>query len=254
VAYSHDTIKREIEALFLKGQLKTNDKTGSFFVWEARDTCRGPTQLENLASYCWKVYDKASSALGRQIIGRTGDIWTARLLTKYGLVDTAVVKEREMAKAAGRPPRKDLQGDQLKTLWKDDTTGNIQIMDKWSPVVNDAWVLGGVHRFAEFELLSIQAPGNLWDLGCGFHVVTARELLGLRRFGYQGERQNDGRTVFRCTEPQTARGATLTQYVTMMNEAEHLGANSVSGLISEAVPGLNAQIRSFDRTKLRLVK
>ena len=114
-------------------------------------------------------------------------------------------------------------------------------------------MLGGVHRLAEFELISPQAPGNLWDVKAGFHVVTARELLGLRQFGYQGIQQANGHVLFRCTNPTTAQTATLKAYTTLMAGAENLGANSVTGLIQEIMPGLNKEIRSFDRMKLRHV-
>ena len=81
--------------------------------------------LNDLLEYCWLVYSKALNAGGPQLIGRTGDLWVPKQLSKVGITDS-----------------------KTQTLWESFTAGNIQVMDKWSPTVNDCWVLGGVHRRA----------------------------------------------------------------------------------------------------------
>jgi hypothetical protein len=57
-------------------------------------------------------------------------------------------------------------------------------MDKWALVINDSWVLDGIHRRATFRLASPRHIENLWNKD-GYFVVTAREMLGLVHFGYE---------------------------------------------------------------------
>ena len=252
MAYSSVTLRAELWSM-PQQSLKVNKKYNSVFIWQDKTDTTPADEFSVLCDYCWLVYDKARRAAGPQLVGRTGDLWTGKMLLKYGLVDSSVVEQRAEATKAGAPPRKDLEFKQLNTLGKGGTAGNVQVMDKWAPVINDSWVLGGVHRWAVFELVSPPAPGNLFDVKQGFHVVTARELLGLREFGYEGERLPDGRTIFRCTDNEAAQGATLKAYADVMEKAASLGANSVTGLIGEIMPGLNEEIRSFDRGKLKPV-
>lgn len=112
-------------------------------------------------------------------------------------------------------------------------------------------MLGGVHRLADFELVSKQAPSNLWDHAAGYHIVTGRELLGLRLFGYKLT-EKDGRVIYSCAgNPEPAKNATLEAYSEYMKKK---GVDSITSLIREMVPGMNNEIQTFDRGKLNHVK
>ena len=81
------------------------------------------------------------------------------------------------------------------TLFDAGSKGNLLQMDKWAKVVNDAWVLGGVHRQALFRLASPLAMHNLWNSSGGYFIVTAREIAGLLHFGYEYQRIGPWQTL-----------------------------------------------------------
>lgn len=181
-----------------------------------------------MLEYCWPAYSKALNASGPQLIGRTGDLWVAQHLQRAGI------------------NREDQQ-----TLWDPHTKGNIQVLDKWAPVVNDCWVLGGVHRRADFQLVSIRTLQNLWDFDKGFHVVTAGEILGLLNFGYCLKQQPNVVKLV-CTDPAKSQAATIQAYDTFMKGQQDIGANSIRPLLFRD-PALKNEIQGFDRSRLRHV-
>jgi hypothetical protein len=187
--------------------------------------------LNDLLEYCWLVYSKALSAGGAQLIGRTGDLWIPEQLKRVGLSDAH---------------------DDLDNLWKSGTTGAIQKMDKWSPTVNDCWVLGGVHRLAPFELVSHIALRNLWDFGQGFHVVTAREILGLLHFGY-ALHQKDGKTLLLCGDDGAAKNATIQEYASYMKDLEDKGPASIRSFLKSNTEKFKVDVYAFDRKQLHHV-
>lgn len=189
---------------------------------------RGQNFLNDLLEYCWLAYSKALNATGPQVIGRTGDLWVAQHLARAGI---SLVDQQ--------------------TLWDPHTKGNLQVLDKWAPVVNDCWVLGGVHRCADFKLVSVPTLQNLWDFNQGFHVVTAREILGLLHFGYALRQQRDGVKLV-CTQPSTAQAATLQAYDRFMAGKQAIGADSIRSVLVMD-PALKDQIQGFDRARLRHV-
>ena len=154
----------------------------------------------DLVEYCWIVYSKALYAKGAQLVGRQSDLWVPKYLEKVGISDT-----------------------NTQTLWTNFTDGNIQVMDKWSPTVNDCWVLGGVHRKADFELESIRNEKNIWDYAKNLPVVTAREILGLLHFGYEFQEQ-PGSVRLVCKTPADAEEATIEDYNRFMKETTSKGA------------------------------
>lgn len=182
--------------------------------------------LNDMLEYCWLAYSKSRDALGAMLIGRTGDLWGAQQLQRTGI------------------SLKDQQ-----TLWDPHTKGNIQVLDKWAPVINDCWVLGGIHRCADFELVSIRSLQNLWDYDKGFHIVTAREILGLLNFGYSVKQQPKGVKLV-CTDAGKARASTIQAYDTLMKGKEALGPNSIRALLAMD-PILKDEIQEFDRSRLR---
>lgn len=193
-------------------------------------------ELNDLTEYCWLAYSKAFFSRGDQLMGRTPDLWI----------------ERYLAQANIDRGKKD-------TLWESHTRGNIQLLDKWAPVVNDAWVLGGVHRYADYVLVSGMTVGNLWSFAekfeankpqRGFHVVTGRELLGLREFGYTFSKAGQVKLV--CSDRDKAAGATLRAYHTLMSDYQKTGPDSIRSLL-ETAPVLD-EIRGFDRGRLKHVE
>lgn len=54
----------------------------------------------------------------------------------------------------------------------------------WTFLVNDAWVLGGLHLGARFYLASPRTVVNLYDLDAQHLTVFGRELCALTSFGY----------------------------------------------------------------------
>lgn len=189
---------------------------------------RGKNFLNDLLEYSWVAYSKALNASGPQLIGRTGDLWVAQHLQRAGIS----------------------LADQ-QTLWDPHTKGNIQVLDKWAPVINDCWILGGVHRRADFELVSIRTLKNLWDFDKGFHVVTAREILGLLNFGYSLKQQPDV-LKFVCTDPGKAQAATIQAYDAFMKGKAAMGADSIRSILVMD-PALKNEIHGFDRSRLRHV-
>jgi len=189
---------------------------------------RGQNFLNDMLEYCWLAYSKALNASGPQLIGRQGDLWVAEHLQRAGISDT-----------------------DKQTLWDPHTKGKIQVLDKWAPVVNDCWVLGGVHRRADFDLVSVRTLKNLWDFDKGFHVVTAREILGLLNFGYSVKQQPNVLKLA-CTDPGKAQSATIQAYDTFMKGKQGMGADSIRSILVMD-PALKNEIQGFDRSRLRHV-
>lgn len=189
---------------------------------------RSQNFLNDLLEYCWLAYSKALNSAGPQLIGRTGDLWVAAQLRRSGF--SSADKER---------------------LWDSHTRGNIQVLDKWAPVVNDCWVLGGVHRRADFELVSIRTLQNLWDFDKGFHIVTAREILGLLDFGYSLKHQSKPLRLV-CTDGVKARSATIQDYDTLMKAKQAAGPDSIRSVLVMD-PALKREIEGFDPSRLRHV-
>jgi hypothetical protein len=189
---------------------------------------RGKNFLNDMLEYCWLAYSKALHASGPQLIGRKGDLWVPKQLQRASIS----IADHQ-------------------TLWTPHTKGNIQVLDKWAPVVNDCWILGGIHRRADFDLVSITTLQNLWDFEKGFHVVTAREILGLLNFGYSLQQK---RTVLKlvCTNPAKAQGATIEAYDTFMKDKQQLGPDSIRSILVMD-PALKSEIAGFDRSRLRHV-
>lgn len=190
----------------------------------------GQTVANLLLEYCWLAYSKARQASGPQLIGRTGDLWVPQYLDQANLNPKG-------------------------TLWDPNTKGNIQKLDKWAPTVNDCWVLGGIHRRADFELVSVRSAKNLWDFkgvdGRPLHVVTAREILGVLHFGYSLATRSDT-TWLVPVDTGKADGATVEAYAALMEEELRKGSDSIRRLL-QLDPKLQRQIHEFDRSALRHV-
>ncbi len=134
-------------------------------------------QKEIVAEYCWMAYSKSLASRGDMAVGRQSD------LARQGLYDkVAELVKSEIGPLAAKDPAK--PGVPNLTFLDKGVHGNLLNQDKWAGPVNDAWVLGGIHRKANFRLTSPRIIENLWNTD-GFLVVTAREILGLLCFGYE---------------------------------------------------------------------
>ncbi|WP_279051809.1 hypothetical protein [Cedecea davisae] len=229
--YNLLTLRRDIESLGTKSRENP-------FVWEKQNGIvdeeltnqfhngrRRNNYINDLAEYCWLVYKKAFISTGPMLIGRSGDLWIKSVLAQFNL-------------------NKD------EYLWSNNATGNILMMDKWAAILNDAWVLGGVHRHADFHLMSLLAPENLWNYQSDHHVVTAREILGLRRFGYQRVMIGN-KIIFKCEDVSSADNANLLSYSLLMKKEVSHRESSINKLVLEPAAGLNKSIRDFDYSRLR---
>lgn len=183
--------------------------------------------LNDLTEYCWIAYSKSYERSGPHIIGRTPDLWVPEYLERAGITD-----------------------QKTQTLWDSHVMGNIQLLDKWAPVVNDCWVLGGVHRRADFELISVRSATNLWDFKDRYHIVTGRELLGLLHFGYSA-REGPASIWLVCTDVAKAKAATVEEYSAFMEEQQKMGPDSIRMLL--AGTKLREDIKGFDTSKLKHV-
>jgi hypothetical protein len=82
----------------------------------------------------------------------------------------------------------------------------------WHFLMNDSWLLGGIHAGWEFHAASPRHKNNMVDPIGGFMTVTAREAIGLITFGYQFRRAPLGE-IATCIHPEKAKRATLATYV-----------------------------------------
>jgi hypothetical protein len=155
--------------------------------------------LDETAAYCWRAYQSARQAVGDQVIGRI-----------YHLRPGAL----NMYEKVGQ-----MVGDE--TLFDRGTHGNTLKMDKWTMAVNDSWVLGGVHRQANFRLVSPRVMENLWNAD-GYFVVTARELLGLLHFGYELAQVGPWQVLI-CRNKSKAMNASLLEYDRIVKTGETVG-------------------------------
>ena len=152
-----------------------------------------------LSVYCHVRYEAALAAKGDQAIGREADIGRAGLYEQLGNMVT------------------DHLGMPTTNLFDIGAQGNVLKMDKWATHMNDAWILGGMHRGANFRLVSRRIAENLWNAGGGYLIVTAREMLGLNAFGYQMQ-QIGPQQVF-VQQTRASRFENLVSYDDMIRRA-----------------------------------
>ena len=99
----------------------------------------------------------------------------------------------------------------------DETYFGAPIMNcsSWTLFVNDAWLLGGIHNFAQFQLASFITIGNIYQTQGKFSnqlTVTGREVAGLKTFGYIKRGLLTG-SVFVCTDLNRANSANFNEYL-----------------------------------------
>lgn len=83
---------------------------------------------------------------------------------------------------------------------------------QWTVLVNDAWLLGGIHSHTPFYLASPRTPETIYDVANARMTVTARELTGLKSFGYSIRRRNGLGEVAVCVNTGLADVADFRTY------------------------------------------
>jgi hypothetical protein len=116
--------------------------------------------------------------------------------------------------------------------------GAILSTRKWSPMLNDSFIMAGAHREIDFYLaltgeevatydnlrsvkddkerwrqFFVKSPGTLW--GDGFPRVLMRELLGLKTFGYEPSFLKE-QLGFQLVDKKAGDGANLSGYLTAL--------------------------------------
>ena len=192
MAYTKDTLTADLKTLNPSGwdwKGKEPDKIRDEVLKENSDAKVGG--IEEIAEYCWLAYSKAFSGDSDLIIGRVQHLEAAGLYAKVG----------------------EITGNE--TLFNDKTRGNLLKLDKWARVVNDSWIIGGVHRMGRYRLASPRIMENLWNRVDGFHVVTAREIIGLLHFGYEHQQVGPWQVMV-CKGKDAAATASLIKYDEIM--------------------------------------
>lgn len=71
----------------------------------------------------------------------------------------------------------EIDEDGQRMIFQDRTLQTLD--DAWTFLVNDAWILGGVHAKKDFLIVSPVSWYNLWDMVNQWPTVTAREVVGV---------------------------------------------------------------------------
>lgn len=146
-----------------------------------------------------------------------------------------------------------LGDEQIRILGKTNASSAGSILrteSTWSIILNDSWILGGVHGHVNFELVS-PVRGNVMDQNYTADLsadrkftVTGRELIGLKTFGYHQvygpveKISHDARPadlpgsniLLQCVNPALADAATLTSYTSEVTKmAASKDATKASG-------------------------
>ncbi len=245
MAYSKETLALDIDILFPRYSAMYQK-----WPWKRDSNEVIPDFKEQLKDVCWTIYNKTHTDGGEQIMGREWDTdpfaafaniggrtgYTAK--TSFQNVGHGRYEKVVNWKPVGAAAKSD---HEINT--SDTARGNVLKMDRWHPTMNDCWVLGGVHRRATFKLVSARVPGNIWNFQYNFPVVTARELLGLLRYGYTIQRRGSAEALLIPgnvkKEPET-----ILDYWNYINNGSITMTNLIKELLDPNVKALNDQINA----------
>lgn len=117
-----------------------------------------------------------------------------------------------------------------------DYGGSVMNSNNWTMLMNDAWVLGGIHSHTPFYLASPRNQQNIAHQQYGI-TVTGRELLGLITFGYEIVQANPtlGEAA-RVLNANAANGASFDAYLTAVENALQNGALRANVLAQLTAP------------------
>lgn len=102
-----------------------------------------------------------------------------------------------------------------------DRGGSVLYSGRWSMLMNDAWVLGGLHSGTPFYLASPRTSQNLTGSNPDFPMtVTARELIAITHFGYEIVSGHSSLgEVARLVDENAASRVTLEEYAEAVQNA-----------------------------------
>jgi hypothetical protein len=104
--------------------------------------------------------------------------------------------------------------------------GSILAAGGWDLVVNDTWVLAGVHGLLPFYCASLMNAANLLDDTYGV-TITGREVLGLLTFGYKFLCHDKLGHLFEVKDKALASAATFEKYDAVTSNLQRKGAEGV---------------------------
>jgi hypothetical protein len=203
-------------------------------------------ERQQYALNAWRLYQQAySNALGMLLLGGAKIRKDSVLVSNFGMTsaggvtdpeEAALVKALETERinqraASGLRDAPDVLGP-----------GSILNDQNWTPLLNDSYILGGVHGEHDFHLAEDSAnayfeslggqlapqdkwrsyfrthPDTLWDTTRRVPRILARELIGLKTFGYRprfflqqlsfSATQSDGATFKSYLDSLVAAGIT----------------------------------------------
>ena len=177
----------------------------------------------------WRLYSNAkANNLGMLVLGGEDIRTDADLTNNMGTTAANPVDNRSGTTVSASAPS------------GSNTTGSVLKERFWWPMLNDAWVLGGLHGLAQFHLASPSiasvSDDSLWDAGAKRPRVLGREIIGLFNFGYvrvSHDHEAKLGIVFSADNKLSAQGATFRNYLTAINLV-----TSVSNIKSMLTPNV----------------
>jgi hypothetical protein len=167
----------------------------------------------NYALNAWQIYRLTlKNPEGMLILGSAKIRKDEALLSNFGVASGGGITDPEELKLvkAFEAQRAASRAAGVEDVPKVVGSGSILNDKDWTPLLNDCFILGGVHGGHEFHLaednvdphfsklarspLTIAEkwkdyfranPGTFWDYKFGVPRILARELVGLKRFGYR---------------------------------------------------------------------
>ncbi|MFT5692362.1 MAG: hypothetical protein ACI92E_001694 [Oceanicoccus sp.] len=167
---------------------------------------------------CWSLYQNSrNNDLGKLVCGLLTDLSNARREFK-GTNDLHTGSVLNIVKSVANPGR------------------------YWSTLANDCWILGGIHAHMPFQLVShparetIKDPNYVDGQSNENHMmrITARELIGLARFGYRTSTSPDIDSKSRalgvkyelyCFDKAKADEATIAKYLQVVRDQAQIMKN-----------------------------
>ncbi|QUM80346.1 MULTISPECIES: hypothetical protein [unclassified Moritella] len=174
------------------------------------------TQSDNILNSWWLYKNAKKSSLGFLLLGGTQIRKDEALLFNFGLSSHGGVQEKEELALVSRLIEKRCELRKQTPLINSNSmvsTGSVLSDKNWNPILNDCFILGGVTGLQDFHLAesrynqfsitinpSIRNKmsdkdkwkcyfqcyiGDIWDYKYNVPRVFARELLGLKLFGYK---------------------------------------------------------------------
>ena len=198
----------------------------------------------------FKLYHRASTnALGMLLLGSGKIRFDNGLLGNFGMTSGSGTDDKMLEKVQGLQAQRTAMrtAPGMRDAPKVVGPGSILSDRNWSPLLNDSYILGGVHAgfefhfaedaaSAEFATMPVQLtpaqkwqafikkhPETFWDDKNHLPRVLSRELIGLKTFGYRPEF-----SVHQLSLRPTGSGnATFIRYLEALAAGGYTGKNRV---------------------------